>query len=65
TFAGRAADSSLERYKQGLVSYTAVIEAQRTQLQTQLHATQILGLELISTVHLIKALGGGFKESIH
>lgn len=59
-FAHRAAESSNERYKQGLVSYLDVIEAQRTELQTQLHATQISASRLISTVRLFKSLGGGF-----
>lgn len=63
THSSRAASSSNERYKQGLVPYVDVLDSERTQLQTELQATQILGLRLISTVHLIKALGGGFHSN--
>jgi multidrug efflux system outer membrane protein len=59
----RAADSSYERYQQGLVPYFDVLDSQRTQLQTELQAAQLNGLRLISTVHLIKALGGGFNQA--
>lgn len=63
THAARASSSSKERYTQGLIPYVEVLDSERTQLQTELQATQILGLRLISTVHLIKALGGGFQSN--
>jgi len=60
--AARASSSSKERYTQGLVTYVDVLDSERTELQTELQATQILGLRMISTVRLIKALGGGFSS---
>jgi multidrug efflux system outer membrane protein len=48
------------QYRQGLVSYLQVIDADRTLLQNQLSAAQILNERLTSTVLLMKALGGGW-----
>lgn len=59
----RAAETSYERYKQGLIPYFEVLDSQRTQLQAELQAAQLNGLRLISTVHLIKALGGGYMQT--
>jgi len=59
--ANRAADSSRERYRQGLINYLDVLDTERTQLQTQSQLIHIHALQLVSTVHLIKALGGGFE----
>jgi multidrug efflux system outer membrane protein len=58
--ASHAASLSRERYTRGLTDYLDVLEAERTQLQTQSQIVQIHSLQLISTVRLIKALGGGF-----
>jgi multidrug efflux system outer membrane protein len=60
TAADDAAKLSRERYLRGLVNYLDVLDAERTQLQTQFQLTQIQALQLVSTVHLVKALGGGF-----
>ncbi len=62
TSATHAADTSRERYSQGLVNYLDVLDAERTQLQTELQAAQIQASRLVATVHLIKALGGGFEQ---
>jgi multidrug efflux system outer membrane protein len=51
--------SELE-YRQGLVSYLQVIDAERTLLQNELSAAQILNERMTSTVLLMKALGGGW-----
>ncbi|HUZ06435.1 MAG TPA: efflux transporter outer membrane subunit [Candidatus Paceibacterota bacterium] len=59
--ANRAANVSRERYKRGLINYLDVLDSERTQLETQSKAIQIHALQLVSTVHLIKALGGGFE----
>ena len=59
--AGRAAEISKERYARGLINYLDVLDAERNQLQTQYQVLQIRTSQLVSTVHLIKALGGGFK----
>ncbi|HEY4415168.1 MAG TPA: efflux transporter outer membrane subunit [Verrucomicrobiae bacterium] len=62
TAANQAADSSRERYRQGLSNYLDVLEAERTQLQTQSQFLQIHALQFVATVHLVKALGGGFEQ---
>ncbi len=48
------------QFQQGLVDYLTVIDAFRTLLTNQLTAEQILNERLVSTVLLIKALGGGW-----
>jgi outer membrane protein, multidrug efflux system len=48
------------QFQQGLVDYLTVIDADRTLLTNQLTAEQILNERLVSTVLLIKALGGGW-----
>lgn len=60
--ANRASKSSRERYRQGLINYLDVLDSDRTQLQTQSQLIHIRALQLVSTVHLIKALGGGFQQ---
>ncbi len=62
--ANRAAAASSERYREGLVNYLDVIDSERTQLQVQFQAIQIRALQLLSTVHLVKALGGGFDSTV-
>jgi NodT family efflux transporter outer membrane factor (OMF) lipoprotein len=63
----RAADAAREnlrltqlQYDQGLVDYLSVLDAQRTWLSDELLAAQTLGQRYVSTVLLIKALGGGW-----
>lgn len=57
-----SASESLElvhiQYKQGLVSYQQVIDSERSLLTSELSAAQILNQRLVSTVLLIKAIGG-------
>jgi len=48
------------QYQQGIVDYLTVIDADRTLLANQLTAEQILNERLVSTVLLMKALGGGW-----
>jgi multidrug efflux system outer membrane protein len=48
------------QYEQGLTNYLLVIDAERTLLSAELTAAQVLEQRLISTVLLIKALGGGW-----
>lgn len=57
----QAASISTERYKEGLVSFLEVIDAERSRLQAQRDAIQIQSEELIAVTQLIKALGGGWK----
>jgi multidrug efflux system outer membrane protein len=58
----RAADLATQRYRSGIVSYIEVIDANRDALQAQRAAAQLAGQRLITTVQLIKALGGGWTR---
>ncbi|MBI5024136.1 MAG: efflux transporter outer membrane subunit [Candidatus Omnitrophica bacterium] len=60
--AARAAGISIQRYKEGLVTFLEVIDAERSRLEAQRDAIQIQSEVLISTVHLIKALGGNWPK---
>ena len=50
------------QYKQGLVTYLIVIDAERTLLTNQLTLSQDINLQMAASIHLIKALGGGWSE---
>jgi multidrug efflux system outer membrane protein len=63
----RAVESSREyvrlsqmQYERGLTNYLQVIDAERTLLGNELASAQILNQRFVSTVLLIKALGGGW-----
>ena len=49
------------QYKNGLVNYLVVIDAQRTLLGNQLSLAQAANLQLSASLRLIKALGGGWE----
>jgi outer membrane protein, multidrug efflux system len=49
------------QYDQGLVDYLQVLDAQRTLLDDELRAVQARAQRYVSTVLLIKALGGGWS----
>ncbi len=49
------------QYRGGLATYLQVIDAERTLLTNELTAAQILEQRMISTVLLIKSLGGGWE----
>jgi multidrug efflux system outer membrane protein len=51
------------QYKFGLVDYLIVIDAERTLLSNQLSLAQAVNLQMASSMHLIKALGGGWDAS--
>jgi len=55
-----AAELSRARYAQGLVNFLEVVDAERSRLQAERAAVQIESQRLISTVLLIKALGGSW-----
>jgi len=57
----RLLDLSNDRYAGGLTSYLDVITAQQLLLNNQRQAAQILGQQLVSSVFLVKALGGGYR----
>jgi outer membrane protein TolC len=56
----RAFDIASDRYKGGVDTYLDVITAEQTLLADQRHAAQIHGQQFLTTVYLIKALGGGW-----
>ena len=49
------------QYKYGLTDYLLVIDAERTLLANQLLLAQTINLQMGASVHLIKALGGGWE----
>jgi len=61
--AQRALKIANDRYVGGLVTYLDVITAEETLLENQRLATQILGQRLVTSVGLVKALGGGWDAS--
>ncbi len=50
------------QYTNGLVDYLIVIDAERTLLGNQLALTQATNLQMSASIHLIKALGGGWQS---
>jgi multidrug efflux system outer membrane protein len=60
----RALDLTNARYTTGLVSYFDVITAEGNALNAQQLTVQIAGNQMASTVRLIKALGGGWQDSL-
>jgi NodT family efflux transporter outer membrane factor (OMF) lipoprotein len=51
------------RYIGGVTSYLDVITAQTTLLSSERLETQLLGQQMVSSVYLVKALGGGWDAS--
>ncbi|MCR4336244.1 MAG: efflux RND transporter permease subunit, partial [Candidatus Omnitrophica bacterium] len=58
----KAAEISIQRYKEGLVSFLEVIDSERSRLQAERDAIEIQSEELIAVAQLIKALGGGWGK---
>jgi multidrug efflux system outer membrane protein len=56
----RSATLSRTQYQEGEVAYLDVIDSERSVLQSQLQANQLTGAQAVSTVNLIRALGGGW-----
>jgi len=48
------------QYQNGLVDYLTVIDAERTLLANQLSLAQAVDSQTSASIHLIKALGGGW-----
>jgi len=63
TDARRALELSNNRYVGGVTSYLDVITAQSALLTNQRLATQLLGQQMVTSVYLVKALGGGWDAS--
>jgi len=61
--ARRALTIANNRYIGGVTSYLDVITAQTTLLASERLETQLLGQQMVSSVYLVKALGGGWDAS--
>jgi outer membrane protein TolC len=61
--ARRALTIANNRYIGGVTSYLDVITAQTTLLSSERLQTQLLGQQMVSSVYLVKALGGGWDAS--
>ncbi|MGZ4732608.1 MAG: efflux transporter outer membrane subunit, partial [Terriglobales bacterium] len=61
--ARRALDIANNRYVGGVTSYLDVITAQTTLLTSERLQTQLLGQQMVNSVYLVKALGGGWDAS--
>jgi outer membrane protein TolC len=61
--ARRTLNISTERYTGGLVNYLDVVTAQQALLNNEQQLASIRGQRLVTSVLLIKALGGGWDAS--
>ncbi len=61
--AKKALDIANNRYVGGVTNYLDVITAQTTLLNSQRLETQLRGQQMVSSVYLVKALGGGWDAS--
>jgi outer membrane protein, multidrug efflux system len=61
--AQRALDIANNRYTGGVTTYLDVVTAESTLLVNQRLATQLLGQRMVTSVLLVKALGGGWDAS--
>ncbi|HTZ97459.1 MAG TPA: efflux transporter outer membrane subunit [Terriglobales bacterium] len=61
--ARRELDIANNRYVGGVTNYLDVITAQTTLLDSERLQTQLLGQRMVSSVYLVKALGGGWDAS--
>lgn len=59
--AQKSSQISTSRYKAGLVTYLEVVDTERTTLANQRLMAQLAGQRMVSSVALIKALGGGWQ----
>jgi multidrug efflux system outer membrane protein len=57
----QATDLSRLRYRQGVSDYFEVIDAERSALEQQIQWSQVRAQRFVTTVLLIKALGGGWQ----
>lgn len=56
----KAVQISMNRYERGVAIYLEVVENERLRLQAEINLVNVQSLLYVSTVQLIKALGGGF-----
>lgn len=53
---------STDRYNKGLVNYLDVVDSERAELEVEISAINVLALRYLSTVDLIKAIGGSWQR---
>jgi NodT family efflux transporter outer membrane factor (OMF) lipoprotein len=63
TDARRALEIANNRYSGGLTTFLDVITAQSVLLSNERLSTQLLGQQMVTSVYLVKALGGGWDAS--
>ncbi|MBA3815478.1 MAG: efflux transporter outer membrane subunit [Parachlamydiaceae bacterium] len=56
---------SSDRYRQGLVTYLEVVDAERSLLENQRLVVKAHTQEYLFTISLIKSLGGGWNDECH
>jgi len=61
--AQRTLDLSLALYRQGAADYLSVVTSQTALLQAQLQSLNLDTLQLLASVDLIRALGGGWEDT--
>jgi NodT family efflux transporter outer membrane factor (OMF) lipoprotein len=61
--ARRALELANNRYNGGVTSYLDVVTAQLALLNNERLATQLVGQQMVASVYLVKALGGGWDAS--
>jgi outer membrane protein, multidrug efflux system len=61
--ARRALEIANDRYVGGVTTFLDVITAQAALLNNERLATQLLGQEMVTSVYLVKAVGGGWDAS--
>lgn len=59
--ASRTRDLSQKRYDEGEADYFEVVDAQRVSLAAERGATQLRGQRFLTTISLVRALGGGWE----
>lgn len=59
--AEKATNLSLNRYRRGVAIYLEVVENERLQLQAEINWINLQGVLYVSTIQLIKALGGSWE----
>ena len=63
--AKRAYDVAKQRYDVGYSSHLEFLDAERTLLSAQRTKVEVQGNQYITTVQLVKALGGGWNTPVH
>jgi multidrug efflux system outer membrane protein len=60
--AANAARLSFERYRAGAVNFLEIVDSEQSRLANEVARVLIENEQLLATVRLIKALGGGWEE---